>query len=96
MAECIAMSRQRTAEKEASSETAQDINRSIILNSIRTSQLISRADLAGQTGLQGSTISLIVDRFLEVEVTDARRTMASIQDNRKIAASRPRAARSYC
>jgi predicted NBD/HSP70 family sugar kinase len=48
----------------ASSETARDINRSIVLNLIRTNQPLSRADLARATGLQRSTISLIVDQLM--------------------------------
>ena len=48
----------------ASSETARDINRSIVLNLIRTDQPISRADLARATGLQRSTVSLIVDQLM--------------------------------
>lgn len=51
--------------KIASSETARDINRSVVLNIIRTNQLISRADLARQTGLQRSTVSLIVEQLLK-------------------------------
>lgn len=47
----------------ANSETARDINRSLVLNAIRTNQPISRADLARQTGLQRSTISLIVEQL---------------------------------
>jgi predicted NBD/HSP70 family sugar kinase len=49
----------------ASSETARDINRSVVLNIIRTNQLISRADLARQTGLQRSTVSLIVEQLVK-------------------------------
>jgi glucokinase-like ROK family protein len=48
----------------AKSETARDINRSLILNAIRTSQPISRADLARQIGLQRSTVSLIVEQLM--------------------------------
>jgi predicted NBD/HSP70 family sugar kinase len=51
--------------KIASSETARDINRSVVLNAVRTSQLISRAELARQTGLQRSTVSLIVEQLLK-------------------------------
>ncbi|MDE3179413.1 MAG: ROK family transcriptional regulator [Acidobacteriota bacterium] len=51
--------------KIASSETARDINRSVVLNRIRTNQLISRADLARQTGLQRSTVSLIVEQLVK-------------------------------
>jgi glucokinase-like ROK family protein len=50
--------------KGAKSETARDINRSLILNAIRTSQPISRADLARQIGLQRSTVSLIVEQLM--------------------------------
>ena len=49
----------------ATSETARDINRRIILNLIRTKQPISRADLARQTGLQRSTVSLIIEQLIE-------------------------------
>src|ERR1043166_355898 len=45
----------------ASSEVVRDINRRIVLNLIRTRQPISRADLARVSGLQRSTISLIVE-----------------------------------
>ena len=43
----------------ATSETARDINRRIMLNLIRRHQPISRADLARQSGLQPSTVSEI-------------------------------------
>ena len=49
----------------ASSEVARDINRRIVLNLIRTRQPISRADLARVSGLQRSTISLIVEQLME-------------------------------
>src|SRR5215475_13097231 len=48
----------------ATSETARDINRRIILNLIRTRQPISRADLARYTGLQRSTISAITEQLI--------------------------------
>ncbi len=48
----------------ASSETARGINRSIILNLIRRRQPISRADLARISGLQRSTVSLIVEQLI--------------------------------
>jgi predicted NBD/HSP70 family sugar kinase len=51
--------------KGANSETARDINRSLVLNTIRTSQPLSRADLARQTGLQRSTVSLIVQQLMK-------------------------------
>src|SRR3954451_1072118 len=49
----------------ASSEVVRDINRRIVLNLIRTRQPISRADLARASGLQRSTISLIVEQLME-------------------------------
>lgn len=49
----------------ATSETARNINRRIVMDLIRTRQPISRADLARLSGLQPSTISLITDQLLE-------------------------------
>lgn len=49
----------------ASSEIARDINRDVVLELIRARQPISRADLARLSGLQRSTISLIVEELLE-------------------------------
>lgn len=51
--------------KVASSEGVRDINRKVVLNLIRTRQPISRADLARISGLQRSTISLIVEDLME-------------------------------
>lgn len=48
----------------ATSETARNINRRIVLDLIRTRQPISRADLARLSGLQRSTISLITEQLL--------------------------------
>ncbi len=48
----------------ASSETARDINRRIVMNLIRSRQPISRADLARSSGLQRSTVSVIVDQLI--------------------------------
>ena len=47
----------------ATSETARDINRRIVLNLIRTHQPISRADLARHSGLQRSTVSVITEHL---------------------------------
>src|ERR1700689_3592745 len=47
----------------ASSETARDINRGVVLNLIRRRQPISRADLARVSGLQRSTVSLIAEQL---------------------------------
>jgi len=49
----------------AASDVAREINRSIVLNLIRTRQPISRADLARASGLQRSTISLIVEQLVD-------------------------------
>ncbi len=48
----------------ASSGTARDINRRIVLNLIRSRQPISRADVARSSGLQRSTVSNIVDQLI--------------------------------
>lgn len=48
----------------ATSLTARQINRRIILNIIYRYQPISRADTARETGLQRSTVSLIVDELI--------------------------------
>ena len=49
----------------ASSEVVRDINRRIVLNLVRTKHPISRADLARLSGLQRSTISLIIEQLIE-------------------------------
>lgn len=49
----------------ASSEIARDINRDVVLELIRAQQPISRADLARLSGLQRSTVSLIIEDLLE-------------------------------
>jgi predicted NBD/HSP70 family sugar kinase len=49
----------------ASSETARDINRGVVLNLIRRRQPISRADLARVSGLQRSTVSLITEQLIQ-------------------------------
>jgi predicted NBD/HSP70 family sugar kinase len=48
----------------ATSETARDINRRIVLNLIRTHQPISRADVARHSGLQRSTVSVITEQLI--------------------------------
>ncbi|MBI4902363.1 MAG: ROK family protein [Acidobacteria bacterium] len=48
----------------ASSEVVRDMNRRLVLNLVRTRQPLSRADLARLSGLQRSTISLIVDQLI--------------------------------
>ena len=68
--------------KGANSETARDINRSTVLNAIRTSQPVSRADLARQTGLQRSTVSLIVEQLMQ-ERWVAERGLGQLPRGRK-------------
>jgi predicted NBD/HSP70 family sugar kinase len=52
-------------QKSASNRIAREINRNLIFNQIRIKQPISRADLARTSGLQRSTVSLIVEDLLE-------------------------------
>ena len=49
----------------ASSEVIRDINRRVVLNLIRIRQPLSRADLARISGLQRSTVSLIVEDLIK-------------------------------
>ena len=49
----------------ASNEGIRDFNRRIVLHLVRTRQPMSRADLARLSGLQRSTISLIVEQLIE-------------------------------
>jgi predicted NBD/HSP70 family sugar kinase len=48
----------------ATSGTARDINRRIVLNLIRKHQPVSRADLSRQSGLQRSTVSAITEELI--------------------------------
>src|SRR5262245_37334144 len=50
--------------KVATSETARQINRRIVLNFLRRQQQMSRAELARRSGLQRSTVSAIVDQLI--------------------------------
>jgi predicted NBD/HSP70 family sugar kinase len=49
----------------ATSVTARDINRRIMLNLIRRHQPVSRADLARHSGLQRSTVSVIAEQLIK-------------------------------
>ncbi len=49
----------------ASSETAREINREILLHTIHLHQPVSRADLARLTGLQPSTVSVIIGQLID-------------------------------
>jgi predicted NBD/HSP70 family sugar kinase len=49
----------------ASSETAREINREILLHAIHLHQPVSRADLARLTGLQPSTVSVIIGQLID-------------------------------
>ena len=48
----------------ASNRIARQINRNLIFNQVRTMQPISRADLARASGLQRSTVSVIVEELI--------------------------------
>jgi predicted NBD/HSP70 family sugar kinase len=49
----------------ASSQTAREINRDVVLRAIHVRQTVSRADLARLTGLQASTVSLIIGQLIK-------------------------------
>jgi predicted NBD/HSP70 family sugar kinase len=49
----------------ASSETAREINRDILLHAIHLHQPVSRADLARLTSLQPSTVSVIIGQLID-------------------------------
>jgi predicted NBD/HSP70 family sugar kinase len=51
-------------QQSASNKMPRQINRNLIFNQIRTRQPISRADLSRSSGLQRSTVSLIVEELL--------------------------------
>jgi predicted NBD/HSP70 family sugar kinase len=48
----------------ASSESARDINRDVVLEIIRSQQPVARADVARASGLQPSTVSAIVEQLI--------------------------------
>ncbi|HEX4154622.1 MAG TPA: ROK family protein [Acidobacteriaceae bacterium] len=53
-----------TERQSASNRTPREINRNLILNLVRKQQPISRADLARVSGLQRSTVSLIIEDLI--------------------------------
>jgi predicted NBD/HSP70 family sugar kinase len=54
-----------TRKQSASNKTPREINRNLVFNLIRTRQPLSRADLARVSGLQRSTVSLIVEDLIK-------------------------------
>jgi predicted NBD/HSP70 family sugar kinase len=54
-----------TRKQSASNKTPREINRNLVFNLIRTQQPLSRADLARISGLQRSTVSLIVEELIK-------------------------------
>jgi predicted NBD/HSP70 family sugar kinase len=54
-----------TRRQSASNKTPRQINRNLVFNLIRTRQPLSRADLARVSGLQRSTVSLIVEELIK-------------------------------
>jgi predicted NBD/HSP70 family sugar kinase len=54
-----------TGKQSASRGTPRNINRSLIFNQIRVRQPISRAELSRRTGLQRSTVSIIVEELID-------------------------------
>ena len=53
-----------SSERTATNKTPRRINRNLLFNLVRTRQPISRADLARVSGLQRSTVSLIVEELI--------------------------------
>ena len=53
-----------TQRQSASNKTPRQINRNLVFNLIRMRQPVSRADIARISGLQRSTVSLIVEDLL--------------------------------
>jgi predicted NBD/HSP70 family sugar kinase len=53
-----------TRKQSASNKTPREINRNLVFNLVRTHQPLSRADLARVSGLQRSTVSLIVEELI--------------------------------
>jgi predicted NBD/HSP70 family sugar kinase len=53
-----------TRRQSASNKTPREINRNLVFNLIRTREQLSRADLARVSGLQRSTVSLIVEDLI--------------------------------
>src|SRR5580658_4354255 len=53
-----------TRKQSASNKTPRQINRNLVFNLVRMRQPISRADLARVSGLQRSTVSLIVEDLI--------------------------------
>jgi len=51
--------------KIASSETAREINRDLLLHAVHRNQPVSRADLARLSGLQPSTVSVIIGQLID-------------------------------
>lgn len=51
----------------ATHQALRDMNEVLVLNIVRERQLVSRVDVAGLTGLEGSTVSKIVARLIENE-----------------------------
>jgi predicted NBD/HSP70 family sugar kinase len=54
-----------TRKQSATNKTPREINRNLVFNLIRTRQPLSRADLARVSGLQRSTVSLIVEELIK-------------------------------
>lgn len=54
----------------ARSNTIRDINRQIVLNYVREKGPISRAEIAHETALQRSTVSLIVDELKDINLIE--------------------------
>ena len=63
----------RTGPRALTGLEVRDLNRHLVLSLIRARQPISRADLARQTGLQRSTVSLITSSLISQAWVTGRR-----------------------
>ena len=73
-----------TRKQSASNKTPRQINRNLVFNLIRTRQPISRADLARISGLQRSTISLIVEDLIRRGQDSRRRYYRLSRPGRRV------------
>ena len=61
----------------ATTGSVRDINRSILLNLVRSEQPISRADLSRRTGMFRSNVSAIIDELVNERMLTEERPMSA-------------------
>ena len=62
----------------ATTGSVRDINRSILLNLVRSEQPISRADLSRRTGMFRSNVSAIIDELVNEGMLTEERPMSAL------------------